>query len=243
MVRTRVEYADEQITVYRTPCPYACLYCWAWRIPLFSSRVQRGKYDPVEEAKKLARRKKPLKIVVSFTSDPYPPQEAMLRKTRKVLEVLKDSRHTVMILTKNPILVHKLDLDFILDHRERFVVGTTVISTAKTYLEPRAPPPEERMEALKLFHNAGVRTWLSIEPIIPGVTDVGEIVKKTIKYVDYYVLGAYNYHKQLRKQTGIVLTDEELREFYREEIPSVTFILEQAGKEYLIKEELRKLLL
>lgn len=210
-------------------------------MPVFSSRIQRGKYDPVDEAKKILLKRR-MKVMISFTVDPYPPYEEQERVTRRVLEVLRFSNHTVMILTKNPGLAYRLDLDLIKMFRSRIMVGSTIISLEKTPLEPKAPPPEERIEALRKFKQSGVRTWISMEPIIPGVTDVVKIIKATLNFCDFYVLGAYNYHAQLRKHTGIVVTDAELRSFYQNTVPYALQLLKKANKKFFVKKELRKYL-
>ena len=84
MPKTNVEYATDNITVYRY-CKNGCVYCWAWRIPLFSKRIEKGKYNPVEEARKYLKIRDRRVIVISFTSDPYPFEEVVWKITRRVL--------------------------------------------------------------------------------------------------------------------------------------------------------------
>ncbi|RLG77838.1 MAG: hypothetical protein DRO12_01065 [Thermoprotei archaeon] len=236
MPKSSVDYATDNITVYRSPCPYRCRYCWAWRIPLFRSRIRRGHYDPVKEAERYARTGEPRTIVVSFTSDPYPPVEKSLRKTRRVLEALaRNPRHKVMVLTKNPQLALR-DLDIFLRHPNMWL-GTTVISLEPTDWEPYAPSPEERLSALKSAHSKGVRTWLSVEPIIPRTTYPELIVGETLDYVDWYVLGAFNYSGRLAK-----MGKDVLKGWYRDHVVQAISILRSHGREFHIKKELRKYL-
>ena len=236
MPRSSVDYATDNITVYREPCPFYCRYCWAWRIALFRSRIERGLYDPVEEARKYVGMKKRRVIVVSFTSDPYPPKEKVLERTRKVLEVLAlNPKHRILVLTKNPQLALR-DLDVFKSHPDMWL-GTTVISLKPTDWEPYAPSPEERLAALKLAHSEGVKTWLSIEPIIPGITYPELIVAETMDYVDWFVLGAFNYSKRLG---GI--SEAALREWYRTHVFDAIQILKDNGKGFHVKKELRRYL-
>jgi len=236
MPKTSVEYATDQITVYRF-CEYGCRYCWAWRNKLFSSRIARGKYDPVEEAKKYLWVKDRRVIVVSFTSDPYPWVEREKRLTRRVLRVLSRARqHRIMILTKNPGLA-VFDIDIMKRHGDMWL-GTTIISTRKTDLEPLAPEPRDRivnLEAAKVF---GIKTWVSIEPIIPGITDPTEIIMETLESADLYILGAFNYTKQL----GFEITEEEKKAWYQKHVPKAISLLKSYGKQFFIKKELRRYL-
>lgn len=233
MTRSKVDYATDQITVYRY-CQYGCRYCYVWRNKLFSSRVIRGKYDPVEEAEKYLNKKNRV-IVVSFVSDPYPPEEREKRLTRRVLEVLCNSKNKVLVLTKNPQLALR-DVDVM---NGDCWLGTTVITLNKKYWrywEPSTPyPPSRRLWALRTAHEVGVRTWLSIEPIIPETSIPENIVMKTLDYIDYYILGSFNYPERLGYTT---YTPRILYKWYSKHVTRTIEILEQHGKPYLVKKEL-----
>jgi len=210
-----------------------------WRNKLFASRVVRGRYDPVEEARKYLR-KNGRTIVVSFVSDPYPPEEAVRGLTRRVLELLCRTGNRVMVLTKNPLIPLSRDLDLFINGYDAWL-GTTVITlinSVAAVLEPNAPNPWLRLEALKIAKEYRVGTWLSIEPIIPTIPDLLDIIKYSKDFIDYYVLGAFNYPKHL----GFNLSREELRRYYQYEIPKAIELLESYGKKYFIKKELRKYL-
>jgi len=144
-----------------------------------------------------------------------------------------------MILTKNPALAIRdiLDVQMNLKH-PNFWLGTTVISLEATGWEPKAPPPTERLNALEFAHTSKgiVKTWISIEPIIPGTTDPFEIIRKTYRYTDWYVLGAFNYAYRF----GFEKSD--LKRYYELYIPEAIKLLESLGKPYLIKKELKRLL-
>lgn len=239
MVKSRVEYATDQITVYRF-CPYACKYCYVWNVPLMRKRVQAGSYDPIEEAKKYLRIKKKKTIVVSFVSDPYPKEEITQLRTRKVLEILSKTKHRVMLLTKNPILALR-DLD-IMQKIPDFYFGTTIIcldnSKYKEY-EPLAPKPRARVKALEIAKEEyGIKTWISIEPIIPFFTDPAYIIMDTRDFTDLYILGAFNYYKQL----GFCFDKEKVRNWYNEIFKNnVRFEIafsEIEGCKFILKKEL-----
>ena len=43
---------------------------------------------------------------------------------------------------------------------------------------------ENRLEAMKILHENGIRTTCFISPIFPGITDVPSIIRKAKKYCD-----------------------------------------------------------
>jgi DNA repair photolyase len=49
-------------------------------------------------------------------------------------------------------------------------VTTLDPATART-LEPRAPAPHRRLDAIRQLSAAGIPTWISVSPIIPAITD------------------------------------------------------------------------
>ena len=55
-------------------------------------------------------------------------------------------------------------------------------------MEPGASTNEQRIEAMKRLHNAGVSTWASIEPILdPGCSL--DMIKRSMNYCDHYKIG------------------------------------------------------
>jgi len=128
-----------------------------------------------------------------------------------------------------------------------FYFGTTIVTVdplEAKYLEPGAPDPQQRMISLRVakMFSEKIKTWISIEPIIPEVTDPQEIIMYTSDYVDYYVLGAFNYSERLADKLGRKYTKEQLKRYYREHIPGVIKTLEELGKQYHIKKELKRYL-
>lgn len=258
MPKTHVDYADYNITVYRDPCPYRCNYCWAWRVPLNAKRIMSGKYRAIDEVERLSR-VHGKRVVVSFTSDPYPWKEAWIMRTRQVLhDLIVKSDNIVMVLTKNPSLALR-DIDVMelaSRNKSEVWVGTTITS-ADTYhpfsttLEPYAPRTVLRLNALKMFQEKGIPVWVSIEPIIP--VDHFDfypetIVSKLLEFLDpenikLIVLGRLNYIKQIKKYMPISLPNEERAiEFYHEHVPETIDLLRKHGINYHIKKELAKVI-
>lgn len=239
MPATGVEYATDQITVYRE-CPYGCRYCYATKLGFFKHRIQRGGYNPVEEAKAYLRVAHH-SVLLSFTSDPYPPAERVNQRTSRVLRVLaQNPTNRILILTKNPMLF--LERDIHIAHKDLWV-GTTIVSLDKTYLEPNAPPPKERLKALKTLKELGFKTWISLEPLLPSHLNDGyyptELVEHTKDFADWYVLGSFNYPKQL----GFAgIEPKYLRQWYKDFVPPAIKRLKELKIPFFIKRELRRYL-
>jgi len=228
---TRVEYADEQIVVY-PECPFNCHYCWD-KLPIWQYRIKKYPPHPLEDAWKFAKAKKPRKIVISFSSDPYPSQEWTLRMTRQTLEVLllnSDIAHTVMILTKNPDFALQRDIDLLI--YDNVWLGTTLTSIFPIPDEPKAPSNIHRIQALAYAHSQGIKTWASIEPWLPKVTDPVTIIKETHRFVDWYVIGRLDYATQLGYP-------KIPKGWYKPQLGKVEDLLKSLGKPYHVKKQLR----
>jgi len=108
------------------------------------------------------------RVLVSSITDPYQPIEKLYELTRSCLKLLASRGLEVTVLTKSSLFKRDLDL---MDE-EKFEVGVTV-TTVKAYreLEPLSDPPLRRLEALKEASEEGLRTFVFLGPLIPGVVD------------------------------------------------------------------------
>jgi DNA repair photolyase len=153
-----------------TGCPHGCLYCYATSyIPHFKEP------KPKVDLEKLLRREV-LKIgpgslvTMSSSSDPYPYQEKDLQITRNCLNILKGGGLRVQVFTKSDLVCRDADL-----LSEMMSVVSITITTARDdiskKLEPGAPLPGRRLEALRFLHQKGIPVSVRIDPIIPGIND------------------------------------------------------------------------
>ena len=177
---------DQSINPYRG-CEHGCFYCYARPTHAyqglsagldFESRlfVKDGAAALLE--RELANpRYKPKVIALGANTDAYQPIERQYRVTRSVLEVLAKARHPVGIVTKSNLVLRDLDLLAPMAAEglvKVFVSVTTVDRGLARRMEPRAPPPERRLEAIERLADAGVPVGVMAAPIIPAVND-GEI--------------------------------------------------------------------
>ncbi|HTX23391.1 MAG TPA: PA0069 family radical SAM protein [Steroidobacteraceae bacterium] len=113
-------------------------------------------------------------IALGSNTDPYQPVERGLRVTRSILEVLRDCRHPVTIVTKSSLIVRDLDIlaDLARDRLSQVAVSVTTLDPElKRTLEPRAAGPGARLATLRALAERGIPAGALLAPIIPGIND------------------------------------------------------------------------
>jgi DNA repair photolyase len=121
-------------------------------------------------------------IVFSFTSDPYIPLEASYKLTRRCLEVCAEFRNPVGIVTKSALI--RRDVDVLQRLAREASVGVYFSIPFADYdiaraVEPFAPSPNARFEAMKILADAGIQVGIGIAPTIPGLTsDIPELLQR-----------------------------------------------------------------
>ncbi len=113
-------------------------------------------------------------IVFSGNTDCYQGIEASYGLTRRCLEVCRDHGTAVNIITKGALVAR--DVDVISDIARRadasvFVSIPMLDDDVARAIEPWASRPVRRLEALRRLSDAGVRTGVSVSPLIPGLND------------------------------------------------------------------------
>jgi len=87
-----------------------------------------------------------------------------------------------MIVTKSNLVVR--DLDILKKARAAVSITVTTLDEKKAKrLEPDAPPPEKRLEAIEYLSKNGIPTIARIDPIIPLIndTEIDELVKAVVE--------------------------------------------------------------
>lgn len=111
--------------------------------------------------------------------------------------------------------------------------GITVVSLDEKFheeYEPGAAPIEERIKALKVLHDKGCYTWVSIEPYpTPNICDQKlELILKELSFVDKIIFGRMNYNPTVTKYKDHI-------SFYNACAKEVTNFCTQNKIDYLIK--------
>jgi hypothetical protein len=129
-------------------------------------------------------------VMLSFTTDPYHPGDTNL--TRQTLEILIE--HGLGFCTlKKDITRARRDLDLFRSDRDAFASTLTSLDDAfSRKWEASAALPGDRIAALRRFHEAGIFTWVSLEPTL-DVESSMEIVRQTHSFVDLFKIGRVNY--------------------------------------------------
>jgi len=173
----------QSINPYRG-CEHGCIYCYArpshayvdlspgldFETKLFYKRDAAARL--AETFRKRGYRPSP--IMLGANTDPYQPIEREHRVTRSILEIMRDYRHPVAIITKSALVLRDLDLlaELAAADLVRVVVSITSLDPKiKRTLEPRAAGPGARLRALRELRAAGVPAGVMIAPIIPAITD------------------------------------------------------------------------
>lgn len=196
------EYSKYAVNHYRG-CGHGCVYCYVPKIPFL--KITRQEFDAGAKEKasfsleKLDREAAIYAahgitdhIMLSFTTDPYNHEDVGLQLTRKTLEVLKRHGLTICTLTKGGRRALR-DIDLFDPSKDWFATTLTSLDgDVSRKWEPHAAQPQDRMDTLKQFHNRGIRTWVSLEPVYDTAATI-EIIRRTHEYVDLYKVGRMNY--------------------------------------------------
>jgi DNA repair photolyase len=114
-------------------------------------------------------------IAIGTATDPYQPAEREFGVTRGILERMAE--HTglsVSITTKSDQVLRDLDLLRRIAARSSLWVNlsiTTPRPRLARLLEPRAPRPDLRFEAVRKLREAGLAAGVFVMPVLPGLTD------------------------------------------------------------------------
>ena len=164
-------------------CEFGCKYCYARYTHEFMEMAPEDFEDKIyaksaarhllrQELSRIARQDW---IAIGTATDPYQPAERRFGRTRAILEVFGHERgRRLSITTKSDLVVR--DVGLIREIARGNVVGVNVTITTldeklARSLEPRAPRPELRLQAVRKLSSAGICVGVYPNPIMPGLTD------------------------------------------------------------------------
>ncbi len=175
---------DRSINPYRG-CEHGCIYCFARPTHAylglspgldFESRIFVKEDAP---ALLVAEISKPGytcdTMALGSNTDPYQPIERKLQLTRRILEVLREFRHPVGVVTKSALVARDIDIlaDMAREHLATVAVSVTTLDrTLARKMEPRAATPERRLETIAALAAAGIPTTVMSSPMIPALNDM-----------------------------------------------------------------------
>ena len=174
---------DQSINPYRG-CEHGCIYCFARPSHAYLGLSPGADFESRLFAKPNAAELLvkelsapgyvPRTIAMGTNTDPYQPLEKKMRITRSILEVLRDFRHPVAIVTKSPLILRDLDIlsDMAANGLAKAALSVTTLDRKLArMMEPRARTPSRRLQAIASLAQAGVRTGVMFAPAIPALND------------------------------------------------------------------------
>jgi DNA repair photolyase len=175
-------------------CEFACKYCYARYTHEFMEMRDGIEFEQKIYAKQHAadllrqelRKVKPGEdIALGTATDPYQPIEKKLEITRSILqEIARHSGLEVGIVTKSAMVVRDIDVLREAAKKNRISVSftvTTVDAELARKLEPRAPRPDLRLDALKKLREAGIGAGIICAPVLPEITDAQKQLEAVVR--------------------------------------------------------------
>ncbi|MBI2884761.1 MAG: PA0069 family radical SAM protein [Candidatus Omnitrophica bacterium] len=114
------------------------------------------------------------RVVFSGVTDCYQPIEAVYQLTRKCLEICRDFRNPVAIITKSLLVRRDAELLAQLAREASACVNMSIAfrdETVARAIEPGTPTIRKRFETMRILADAGVPVAIGVAPIIPGLND------------------------------------------------------------------------
>jgi DNA repair photolyase len=177
-------------------CTHACHYCYARR---YHTQFELGADDEFASVifvktnlvetlrRELAKPSwKNEYVAVGTATDCYQPIEGHYKLTRGALEALAEFRNPAGIITKGPMIVR--DKDVLADLSARagcsvYISVPCVDEDVWRALEPGTAPPLKRLRAVRELSDAGIRTGVLMNPIVPGISSKPARIERTMKAI------------------------------------------------------------
>ena len=176
---------DHTVNLYRGCC-HGCIYC--------DSRSECYGDDSFDTVKKkdnalellrneLRRKVRPAFIGMGSMSDPYNPFEEEEKLTQKALMLIHAYECGVAVCTKSDLILRDGDIYSEIAKRAPVVCKLTVTTTDDALaakIEPGAPSPTRRLQAVKGLSEKGIFTGVVLMPVLPFLEDSVENVLSVV---------------------------------------------------------------
>ena len=238
LYKTGVEYGDYTIN-HVFGCAHGCKYpCYA-----MMNAKRFGKAKSYEDwcnpklvinsleilDKEIPRLKEQIKSVqLCFTTDPFMyGYNEVSQMSIDIIRKLNEFGIKCTALTKGILPIELATLN---NENE---YGITLVSLNEQFrqsFEPNTAPFPERIAALKALHDAGCKTWVSIEPYpTPNIIEQNlSDILDAVSFCDRIIFGRMNYNK-------IVSEYKQQKAYYNELAQQVIDYCTSTGKLYHIK--------
>lgn len=207
LYKTEVEYGDYTIN-HVLGCSHGCLFpCYAFNLKKRFGEIKTYQ-DWIEPKivsnalelldKEIPKYKKDIKSVqLSFTTDPFMqgyPEVSDL--TIKIINRLNKDKIKAVILSKGIIPDEALSTE---KYNEYGITLVSLDDDFRNKYETYSSKYLERIQSLRKMHDAGFKTWVSIEPYpTPNIVEQDLLkILDAVSFVDYIVFGMWHYNKNV----------------------------------------------
>jgi DNA repair photolyase len=131
-------------------------------------------------------------VLLGSVTDAYQPAEKKYEITRACLEILAEHDVSISILTKSNLVTRDIDL---LSRFSNCEVGLTVEFSDDQFssiFDPAASSISERIKTLEQLRANGIHTYAFMGPIMPGLTNIEQIIRLISGKVDYLMAESLN---------------------------------------------------
>jgi DNA repair photolyase len=123
-------------------------------------------------------------VVVGAATDPYQPVEGKYRLTRACIEVFSSVHNPFGMITRGPMVVRDIDVLQEASSRASVAINMSIPTLdldvwSKT--EPGTAPPRQRLRAVRMLADSGIKVSVAMAPILPGISDRPEQLEEVIK--------------------------------------------------------------
>lgn len=168
-------------------CQHRCIYCDSrsecYGLDHFDTEI-RIKVNAIELLRdELSRKRFRGVIGLGSMNDPYMPLEAEVNLTGRALDVIREFRFPVHLLTKSDLVLKDLETlrEIARVYASVSFTITTVDEDLAAKVEPGAPRPSARLAAMRVLADNGIQTGVTMMPILPFIEDNEEAITAIVE--------------------------------------------------------------
>lgn len=237
--KTEVEYGDYTMN-HVLGCSHGCLYpCYA-----FLQKKRFGDVKTYEDWCEPALVENTLELLdaelpkfkdkiqmlhLCFTTDPFMYQYKEVHEmSMAAIKKANEAGIKCSVLTKGILPIELAEFS------KENEYGITLITTNEAFrkrMEPGSAPWKKRLAALRALHDAGCKTWVSIEPFpTPNIViqDL-QVLLEEVSFVDRIIFGRMNYSTEVTAYT-------QHKQFFNDRAAEVVVFCNERGISYHIKD-------
>lgn len=191
-------------------CTHGCIYCdsrskcYHLEHVFEDIEVKENAITLLEDV--LRKKRKKCMIGTGAMTDPYIPLEKELKNVQKALLLAEKYGYGFTLITKSDLVLRDLDILKRINEKTKCVVQMTLTTHDEKLcrlIEPNVSTTRERVDALKILHEAGIPTIVWLCPILPFINDTEENLYGILNdCVEAKVYGIINFGMGLTLREG-----------------------------------------